>query len=67
MANTESNYYSSYKEGWEINYFISTAMENGVEFGAWASQAMSATFNKKGFKPKKKEGDVRNNNKRNIS
>lgn len=44
---------------------MEAAIENGVEFGTWVSQAMSATFNKTGLGPKRKEM-IKNNN-RNIS
>lgn len=44
---------------------MEAAIENGVEFGTWVSQAMSATFNKKELGPKRKEM-IKNNN-RNIS
>lgn len=40
---------------------MEAAIEHGVEFAAWMSQAVSTTFNKKGSEPKRKERNVRNN------
>lgn len=44
---------------------MEAAVENGIDFGAWMSQSMSAAFSKQGFERKREEGNVRHDKKTN--